>query len=229
MNKPWIEVFKSKYVQNGRISTTNPFLLSQSQGSVNLRNLNKELDTFNQGFIPRTNHVLGEDQLIWEPEPSAIFSLKSAYKVAWDNSKCPGENVVDSKFLWIWKGSSCIQCNKPLEDAEHVLRSCPTAKGFWDALKPPIPLDTSFELWLSKGCSIQSPSPFHATWGRLLACFMNIKLFHVYREGNRRADVLANWEVSTTSSFAILDDCPFLNTFVAEDCRGVCLPRTIKA
>lgn len=53
-----------------------------------------------------------------------------------------------------------------------------------------------------------------------------VKLIHVYREGNRAADWLANSGVSQANNFIILDNPPVeLNRIIEEDIQGVALPR----
>ena len=55
-----------------------------------------------------------------------------------------------------------------------------------------------------------------------------VQVFHVYREGNRVADWLANQGVAQSHRIVILEDIPLaLRRIVDEDFRGVALPRLV--
>lgn len=55
-----------------------------------------------------------------------------------------------------------------------------------------------------------------------------VKIAHIYREGNRAADWLANRGVSQDTDFVILNFIPLgLSSILAEDVRGVAFPHLV--
>ena len=56
----------------------------------------------------------------------------------------------------------------------------------------------------------------------------DIRVSHIFREGNRAADWLANYGVAQPLRFFVLEDIPLsFSRILEEDCRGVALPRFI--
>ncbi|CAN1807597.1 Putative ribonuclease H protein At1g65750 [Linum perenne] len=191
-----------------------------------------------------------EDEMIWGPNPKGKFSIKSAYEILDCSSLADAGNTW--RTVWKWEGpsrikhflwlashervltnaercrmhiaqdSSWYRCSGVREDLLHVVKDCRLAREVWCSLFPLYAVNNFFtddlQVWLHNG--LQTTERLSKEW--------EVQIFHVYREANKVADMLADHGHSL--SFGYVVNCvysPEIDREIWNDFIGASTPRLV--
>ncbi|KAL3527877.1 hypothetical protein ACH5RR_012533 [Cinchona calisaya] len=174
-NSIWSCTLRSKYLVFDPSRTESMYHIKSGLGSSNKATLKRDLIA----IVPLQWLNPDNDVLCSGSSFSGLFDSKEAYAFAHSLSSIVPHNSFSHKWIWklkvsfkvkhlLWlalqdrlasksllhkrniiSDSSCLFCHAPIEDSEHILRSCPKASSLWASYNfPSSSFTLNYDDWL---------------------------------------------------------------------------------